>query len=182
MSTDKSIVTIHMVSSLDFFIESEDGSTDWLETEDLYEGGVSGDETEEDIGSIGCFVLGSRTYELALKLGWPYGDVPTIVLTRRDLTSERDSVSFYSGDLKQLVDDRLRPQYGSIWMVGGAMLARDFIRADLADEIRISIMPIILGGGTPFFEKIGQQRPLHLRDVTAYRNGIVALCYDIRKP
>lgn len=181
MTADQSVVTIHMVASLDFFIESEDGSTEWLETEDLYEGGVSGDETEEEAGAIGCFVLGSRTYELALKLGWPYGDTPTIVLTRRDLTSDRDSVRFYSGDLKSLVDGKLRRKYRAIWMVGGAELARDFVRANLADEIRISIIPIILGGGKPFFENLGEQRPLHLRDVKAYRNGIVALWYDIRK-
>lgn len=181
MTADKPVVTIHMVSSLDFFIESEDGSTDWLETEDLYEGGVTGDETEGDVSSIGCFVLGSRTYELALELGWPYGDVPTIVLTNRELTSDRDSVSFYSGDLKTLVEDRLKPKYATIWMVGGAMLARDFIRANLADEIRISILPIILGGGKPFLESLGRQQPLHLRDVKAYRNGIVALWYDIRR-
>ena len=181
MTADKPVVTIHMVSSLDFFIESADGSTDWLETEDLYEGGVTGDETEGDVSSIGCFVLGSRTYELALELGWPYGDVPTIVLTNRELTSDRDSVSFYSGDLKTLVEDRLKPKYATIWMVGGAMLARDFIRANLADEIRISILPIILGGGKPFLESLGRQQPLHLRDVKAYRNGIVALWYDIRR-
>ena len=181
MTADKPVVTIHMVSSLDFFIESADGSTDWLETEDLYEGGVTGDETEGDVSSIGCFVLGSRTYELALELGWPYGDVPTIVLTNRELTSDRDSVSFYSGDLKTLVEDRLKPKYATIWMVGGAMLARDFIRANLADEIRISILPIILGGGKPFLENLGRQQPLHLRDVKAYRNGIVALWYDIRR-
>jgi dihydrofolate reductase len=181
MTADKPVVTIHMVSSLDFFIESEDGSTDWLETEDLYEGGVTGDETEGDVSSIGCFVLGSRTYELALRLGWPYGDVPTIVLTNRELTSDRDSVSFYSGDLKTLVEDQLKPKYATIWMVGGAMLARDFIRANLADEIRISILPIILGGGKPFLENLGRQQPLHLRDVKAYRNGIVALWYDIRR-
>ena len=181
MTADKPVVTIHMVSSLDFFIESEDGSTDWLETEDLYEGGVTGDETEGDVSSIGCFVLGSRTYELALELGWPYGDVPTIVLTNRELTSDRDSVSFYSGDLKTLVEDRLKPKYATVWMVGGAMLARDFIRANLADEIRISILPIILGGGKPFLESLGRQQPLHLRDVKAYRNGIVALWYDIRR-
>ena len=32
---------------------------------------------------IDCFVLGSRTYEHALQLGWPYGDTPTVVITNQ---------------------------------------------------------------------------------------------------
>ena len=45
-------------------------------------------------------VLGSRTYEDALQLGWPYGDTPTVVVTNRELPSTRKSLEFYSGDLK----------------------------------------------------------------------------------
>jgi dihydrofolate reductase len=64
---------------------------------------------------------------------------------------------------------------------GGAMLAKDFIRLKLADEIRQIILPIILGDGLPFFDQIGQEQTLHLKDVTAYKNGMVELCYEIRK-
>lgn len=181
MTTDTSKVTIHMVSSLDFFIAKKDGSVSWLESSDIYEKGVIGEDAEEFIKTIDCFVMGSRTYEHALTLGWPYGDVPTFVLTHRDLSADRDSVNFYSGDLNTLVDDQLKPSYKNIWLVGGAMLAKDFIRLNLADDIRISIIPIILGDGTLFVDHIGQQRPLHLRDVTAYKNGLVELWYAIRK-
>ena len=181
MTTDTSKVTIHMVSSLDFFIAKKDGSVSWLESSDIYEKGVIGEDAEEFIKTIDCFVMGSRTYEHALTLGWPYGDVPTFVLTHRDLSADRDSVNFYSGDLNTLVDDQLKPSYKNIWLVGGAMLAKDFIRLNLADDIRISIIPIILGDGTLFVDHIGQQRPLHLRDVTAYKNGLVELWYEIRK-
>ena len=181
MTTDTSKVTIHMVSSLDFFIAKKDGSVSWLESSDIYEKGVIGEDAEEFIKTIDCFVMGSRTYEHALTLGWPYGDVPTFVLTHRDLSADRDSVNFYSGDLNTLVDDQLKPSYKNIWLVGGAMLAKDFIRLNLADDIRISIIPIILGDGTLFVDHIGQKRPLHLRDVTAYKNGLVELWYEIRK-
>ena len=63
----------------------------------------------------------------------------------------------------------------------GAMLAKDFIRKKLADEIRLSVMPIILGDGTAFFDHIGQEQALHLKDVTAYKSGMVELHYEIRK-
>ena len=61
------------------------------------------------------------------------------------------------------------------------MLAKDFIRLKLADEIRVSILPIILGDGTLFFDHIGQEQALHLKDVKAYKSGMVELCYEIRK-
>ena len=61
--------------------------------------------------------MGSRTYEHALELGWPYGDVPVIVLTHRDMATDRESVDFYSGDLVKLVNDRLKPMCRNIWMV-----------------------------------------------------------------
>jgi len=35
--------------------------------------------------------------------------------------------------------------------------------------------------GTPFFDHIEQEQALHLKDVIAYKNGMVELCYEIRK-
>ena len=42
-------------------------------------------------------------------------------------------------------------------------------------------MPIILGGGTLFFDYIGQEQLLHLKDVKAYSDGMVELMYEIKK-
>ena len=183
MTTATSKVTLHMVSSLDGFIAKKDGSVSWLQSSDCYDKGVTltDEDVEEFNRTIDCFVMGSRTYELALTLGWPYGDTPTIVLTHRDLPTDRENVEFYSGDLNKLVNDRLEPNYKNIWLVGGAMLAKDFIRLKLADDIKLTIMPIILGDGMLFFDYIGQEQALHLKDVTAYKNGLVELWYEIRK-
>lgn len=125
--------------------------------------------------------MGARTYELTQTLGWPYGDVPGVVLTHRNLTSDRDSVEFCSGDLRSLVSDRLKPRYENIWLVGGAKLVGEFIRLELADEIRLMIAPTILGDGTLFFDDVGVEQRLHLKDVTAYHNGMVELWYEIPK-
>jgi dihydrofolate reductase len=185
MTTDGSKVTAHMVSSLDGFIAKKDGSISWLETSDTYEKGVTGENAEEFMKTIDCFVMGSRTFELALELshefGWAYGDVPTFVLTRRNLVADRQSVEFYSGDLKKFVNDKLTPKYKNIWLVGGAAVVKDFIRLGLVDEIRQTIVPIILGDGTLFFDYIGQEHALHLKDVTAYKNGMVELWYELKK-
>src|SRR5882672_2985152 len=178
-------VTIHMVSSFDGIIAKKDNSVSWFETTGNYEKGVAGENAEEFMKTIDCFIMGSRTYEHALELsknfGWAYGDVPTIVVTHRNLPIDRQNVEIYSGDLNKLVHERLKSNYKNIWLVGGAMLAKDFIRLKLADEIRLSVMPIILGDGILFFDHIGQEQVLHLKDVTAYKTGMVELWYEIKK-
>jgi dihydrofolate reductase len=85
------------------------------------------------------------------------------------------------GDLNKLVDERLKPNYCNVWVVGGAELTKEFIRLNLADEIRQSILPIILGDGKLFFDHIMQEKALHLKNVTAYKSGMVELCYKIIK-
>ena len=174
-----------MVSSLDGFIANKDNSVSWFETSDHYENGVNELDAEEFLKAIDCYVMGARTYEHALELsksyGWVYGDVPTIVLTHRELPIGRKNIETYSGDLNKLVNERLKPNYKNVWVVGGAMLVKEFIRLNLADEIRQSIIPIILGEGTLFFDHIEQEQTLHLKDVTAYKNGMVELWYEIKK-
>jgi dihydrofolate reductase len=187
MATNTFKITIHMVSSLDGYIAKKDNSVSWFETADNYENGVNVTEQEaaEFLKKIDCYIMGSHTYEHALELsksyGWVYGDIPTIVLTHRELPVERPNIETYSGDLHQLVNEWLKPNYRNVWLAGGAELAKDFIRLSLADEIRQTILPIILGGGTPFYDQVGQEQPLHLKNVTAYKSGMVELCYEIKK-
>jgi len=178
MNARTSTVTLHMVSSLDGVIAKKDNSVSWLDSlGDVYEKGVSEGNADDDVTSIDCFVLGSRTYEHALQLGWPYGDTPTVVITTRKLPSTRKSVEFYSGDLKKLVDEILAPRYGNIWLVGGAMLCQSFLRLNLVDEIRLSIVPVLLGDGLRLFDNSGIESRWHLKDVVAYKTGYVELWY-----
>jgi dihydrofolate reductase len=79
------------------------------------------------------------------------------------------------------VNERLKPNYKNVWLVGGAILAKYFILSKLADEIRLSVLPVILGDGTLFFDQAGQEQALHLKNVTAYKSGMVELWYEIRK-
>ncbi|HYJ65168.1 MAG TPA: dihydrofolate reductase family protein [Parafilimonas sp.] len=180
-------VTIHMVSSLDGIIAKKDNSVTWFQTSDYYKKGVNVTkrDAEEFLKSIDCYIMGSRTYEHALELsksyGWAYGDVQTIVVTHKNLPIDRQNIETYSGDLNKLVTKRLKPKYKNVWIVGGAILAKEFINLKLADEIRLSILPVILGDGTLFFNDIRQEQALHLKNVTAYKSGMVELCYEIKK-
>ncbi|MEM8893181.1 MAG: dihydrofolate reductase family protein [Bacteroidota bacterium] len=173
-------VTIHMVASLDGFIAKHDGSVDWMHSKDTYPPGLEMSEEyiNEYLAGIHCYMMGSKTYDHAMKLGWPYGDKPVVVLTSRRLVSDQKSVSFYSGDLPELVTN-LRSKYQNIWMVGGTNLTKAFLQQGLADEIVYTIVPVILGDGLLFFDYIGREVPLHLKDVTTFKDGMVELTYDI---
>lgn len=188
MATITSCVTVHMAASLDGFVARKDGSVDWLETSDEFAEGRAMDPAfvDEFLESIDCYVMGSRTYETALRfesegLGWSYGDKPTVVVTRRELPRTRASVEFYSGDLAELVNARLRPAFRAIWVVGGSVLSGAFLRLGLADELRYSILPILIGDGIPFFDLLDRDVVLHLAEVNAYKSGMVELRYELRK-
>jgi dihydrofolate reductase len=174
-------VTLHMVSSLDGFIAKKDNTVSWLDSPgSIYEAGVSISEEEAAafVKTIDCYVLGSRTYEHALELGWPYGDTPAVVLTDRRLPPARKSVEFYSGDLKTLVDVQLGPRYRNIWLVGGAMLCQRFLELGLVDEIRMTIAPVLLGEGLRLFDGSLTEERWNLKNVVAYKNGFVELSYS----
>jgi dihydrofolate reductase len=185
MTTDSFKITIHMVSSLDGIIAKEDNSVSWFNTVDHYENGAGELDAVEFLKAIDCYVMGSHTYEHALELskdfGWAYGDVPTIVLSNRNLQINRNNIEIYSGDLNKLVEVRLKPHYKNVWLVGGAVVAKEFIHLKLADEIRLSVLPIILGEGKVFLDQIGREQPLHLKNVTGYKSGMVELWYEIKK-
>ena len=187
MAKIDSRVTIHMVASLDGFIARKDGTVDWLEISDEFANGETLDPgfVEAFLKTIDCYVMGSRTYETALNFeakgfGWSYGDKPTFVLTRRDLPRTRDTVEFYSGDLARFVKD-LRLRFGSIWFVGGGVVSGECLRLGLADEVRYSIVPVLIGNGIRFFEKLDRDIALHLAEVTAYKSSTVELRYQVRR-
>ena len=159
-----------------------------METSDEFVGGETMDPrfVEAFLKTIDCYVMGSRTYETAVNFeakgfGWSYGDKPTFVLTRRELPKRRDTVEFYSGDLRELVNGRLKPAFRSIWFVGGGMVSGECLRFGLADEVRYSILPVLIGDGIPFFENLEKDIALHLAEIKAYQSGTVELCYTVRQ-
>ena len=189
MANGDSRITIHMAASLDGFIARKDGSVDWLETSDRFEGGevMAPESVAAFLRTIDCYVMGSRTYETALNfeakgLGWSYGDKTTFVLTRRELRKTRSTVEFYAGDLQRLADEQLKPNFRNIWFVGGGAVSGECLRRGIADEVRYSILPVLIGDGITFFESLDRDVALHLLEVKAYQSGMVALRYEVNRP
>ena len=187
--TADSRVTLHMAASLDGFVARKDGSVDWLETADDFADGktMDAEAVEGFLHGIDCYVMGSRTYETALcfeakGLGWAYGDKPTFVLAHRQLPRIRDAVELHAGDLTQFLNGLLRPRFRSIWVVGGGMVAAECLRLGLIDEIRYSVIPVLIGDGIPFFGRLDRDISLHLTRADAFKSGVVELCYEIKGP
>ena len=183
MTNEESRITLHMVCSLDGFIAKKDNSIDWMKSQDEYEKGASltDEYIQEFIDSIDCYIMGAKTYAHALNLGWPYGDKPVFVFTKHNLQKTKPTVQFYNGDMADFVNSTIKLNYNNSWLVGGSALAKSFLQKDLVDEIVISIMPVLLGDGTLFFDFIGKELQLHLKDNAAYKDGMVELTYEVKK-
>jgi dihydrofolate reductase len=173
-------VTLHAVTSLDGFIASRDNSVAWLEAETpVYETGVllSEEEMASFMRSVDCYVIGARTYEFALQVGWPYGETPVVVLTHRDLPCTRNTVEFYSGDLKRLLRETLGARFRNIWLAGGAAVCQAALELEVVDEIRVTVAPVLLGGGLRLFGGLPAEQRWALNNVVGYRNGFAELSY-----
>ncbi|MEO8484432.1 MAG: dihydrofolate reductase family protein [Acidobacteriota bacterium] len=71
--------------------------------------------------------------------------------------------------------------FRSIWFVGGGDVSAQCLRLGLADEVRYSIVPALIGDGISFFQGLDQDIALHLVEMKAYTSGMVGLRYEVKK-
>ena len=98
-------------------------------------------------------------------------------------TTSYITTHLYSGDLRELVE-RIKseiPENKDICVFGGGDIITQFIDQDLMDELGLSIIPIILGDGVPFFKRIKDWKKLELVECKHYKSGIVILHYRFKK-
>ena len=171
---------LYLAMSVDGYIADEGGGVGWL----------AGDGSEPDApgsfpvfwDTVGAVIMGWNTYhQIVTELApdsWPYKGRPCYVVTHRQETDQAN-IFFWNGDLATLVDKLKTEREGGIWICGGAEIIRPLIEEDLIDIYRISVIPVLLGGGKVLFDPV--ERPLALR-LTGYQqgNGIVELTYTRR--
>jgi dihydrofolate reductase len=64
-----------------------------------------------------------------------------------------------------------------IWLMGGGELAREFLEADLVDELYLGVVPTLIGEGIPAFPGGFRQREFSLVENKTYSRGLIALKY-----
>lgn len=177
---DRGRITLYIAASVDGFIADEDGGVEWLE-EFSRKTEADGDAEgyDEFFSGIDCLVMGARTYEQIREFGeWPYGDRPTYVFTNRALPRLAETVEFVEGDVGA-VATQLKRRYGHVWLVGGAQLLSSFLSENEVDELRLSLVPILLGSGIRLFPAGGARRRLRQLESITHGTGIAELRYDV---
>jgi dihydrofolate reductase len=166
-----------VASSLDGYIATVDGGVDWLSRFHS-----SSEEGAVDLeASVDALLLGSHTYEFALKLGsWPSPNKPSWVFTKRGLKVLHPSITLTAQTPRELAESLAARGMRRAWLMGGGKLASSFHGAGLISRYIITVFPILLGSGVPAFAP-HLSPPDTLRFVSAkpFKSGIVQLTYEL---
>ena len=167
-----------MASSLDGYIQSASGDLSWL-NDAMAPGEDYGFAATE--ARTGAYVIGANTYR---EMGRSGGAVPTWVVTHDATLATGRNVRPYAGDLRQLIDSvRSDIDPGKdICVFGGGRLVSQLLELGLIDELGLSVIPVVLGGGVRFFDAMAAVTKLELIECRPFPSGIVALNYRVVRP
>ena len=184
----------YCATTLDGYIAEADDSIDWLTG---YKGSFEGSGAEPIAGSydrfyagVGALVSGATTYEWVLAhteggRDWPYAGKPCWVLSSRNLpTPARPGadVRIVAAEVADLYDEIIAAAgQRDLWVVGGGSVASQFADAGLLDEVRLTVVPVVLAKGKPLFERRLRGGPMKLVGARAFDSGMVELRYAIER-
>jgi len=135
--------------------------------------------------TVDTAIMGRKTLDAALQMGggsFHSSSMATYVFSRSRPPGERDGLVFIN-QLPATFIRQLRKCPGkNIWLMGGGELARDFLKADLVDELYLGIVPVLLGEGIPLFPSGFPQRDFLLVENNTYSRGLIALKYKRARP
>jgi dihydrofolate reductase len=178
------------ITSLDGFINDENGDFDWSAPDEEVHAFVNDQER-----TIGTYLYGRRMYEV-LKVWdtWDTADEPYVIKDFANLWRAAEKV-VYSSTLQTVSTARtriegafdpatvraLKSAADKDLSIGGATLAGSAIQAGLVDEIHQFLNPVIVGGGTYWLP--GEVRlNLELLAEDRFANGTIHLHYRVGEP
>lgn len=177
--------SVYIAASVDGFIARSDGGIDWLHRPEYSASNMECLPYDEFISTVDAIVMGRHTFEVVLAFGdWPYEGLPVVVLSSRTLEippALRGKAWVDSGEPAQVVARLGVAGKRHLYIDGGVTIQR-FLRANLIDEIIITRIPILLGGGVPLFGSIGAEIPLRLVFALSSPNGFVQVRYNVNPP
>lgn len=146
---------VYIATSLDGYIADKKGELDWLHSipnPDNLDLGWA-----DFLRQIDALVMGRKTFETVcgFDVDWPY-PVPVFILSN-SMTSipeaYRDKAEIVSGPLPEVVESINAKGFNTLYIDGGKTI-QGFLQADLIDEMIITQIPILLGGGVPLFGEL----------------------------
>lgn len=169
-------VTFGGANSLDNYFARKDDAVDWL----LWGEEVSA-ITAAFWKTIDTVVMGRRTYEVALRSGMTaYPGVKNYVFSKTLKESPDNRVGIIREDAAEFIRNLKRQEGKDICVMGGGLLAKSLLEANLIDEIGLNIHPVLLGSGIPLFHEMSRQIDLELLACRPFKNGCVFVSYRVK--
>ena len=143
---------------------------------------------QRSIASSDAFLLGRRTYE-EWAAYWPQQDsaqnplagalnaLPKFVASRSLARADWQNSTVLQGDAVEAVSDLKRRDDGEIAISGSASLVRSLLDADLVDELRLMVHPVVVGRGERLFSDGVSARPLEFVESQTFATGVLNLTY-----
>ena len=164
--------------SLDGFIAGPHGEYDWIVMDPDIDFAAL-------MGRFDTFLIGRKTFEAMRRMGDAAPPTPGIqhIVCSRTLRPDECPQAALSDDAARVVGD-LRARPGKdIALFGGGELFRSLLSVGLVDEVSVSLIPVLLGGGIPFLPPPADRARLRLKKHRVYeKSGTVGLEYDVVAP
>jgi dihydrofolate reductase len=178
----------YAATSIDGYLADANHALDWLLQFDAVDG--IGALHSQFVDRVGAAAMGASTYTWVVEheglldapSRWPY-DVPTWVFSHRALPAvEGADLRFVAGDVRPVHADMIEAANGkNVWLVGGGALVGQFYDHGLLDEIILSVVPVMLGQGTPLLPRAITRPPLKLTGVQQYGDVFAVLTYEVQR-
>lgn len=164
-------VVYYVACSLDGFIADREGGLGWLAP---FEGGDEDYGYERFYASVDAVLMGRATFEFCRTLSqWPYAGKPVRVFARSPIERPPSDTLMVAGPPSAIVESLEAGGLRRAYLVGGGLLAAAFREQGLINGYIVSVVPVILGGGTPMIAPGGSVDRLILVGSHAFGSGIV---------
>lgn len=165
-------VTLYMAVSIDGFIAKNDGDSDWVSPVDSV-------IFEQKIKEKGCIVVGRRTFNQFHGDLYPVKGITNIVITSDKRKANKSDEVIFVGSPEEALKVAQGKGHTEVLLIGGGTTNGLFLKANLIDEIFLSVHPLILGDGIKLFE--GCEIKLDLREISIKQldEGLVQLHYVV---
>ena len=116
----------------------------------------------ETLETSGAVVVGGRTYHVAINDAWkgvtPF-QIPAFVVSHDVPEKLNEGFTFVPDGIESAIAQaKAVAGNKNIWVMGGASIARQYIKAGILDEIQIHLVPVLLGEGTRLFDQTGSKQ------------------------
>ncbi len=172
-------VVIYIAMSLDGFIADKNGNVDFLQGDGSQPENMG--TYEQFYANVSDVIMGYKTYsQIVTELApdsYPYKGKKSYVFTSKKIKST-DEVCFTNESVDSLVLKlKNSDEKGVVWINGGASIVGQVIKSNLFDELIVSIIPTVLGGGIKLFAEENTQHKLKYIKSSS-NNGIVEIKYE----